>query len=137
MVLFGSFSSSLANLCLSLFERLIVEKLEVWKSRQELFTPYQFSFVTGWGTEDAVLEVVQYVRGSQARYVAAILLDIKGAFDGAVLRRLRMLDCPRLYYEIVKSYFSERKVECCATGEVVVQDVDQGCPQGSVLGPFL
>lgn len=124
-----------------LFERLIVAKLRGWKSESAMFSHMQYGFVSGLGTADALMEVIRNVRESPNKYVAAIMFDVKGAFDGlwwpSVLRRLRSLGCPGNLYWLIASYLGDRSVVHPAPRGMMRHEMGRGCPQGSVLGPVL
>jgi hypothetical protein len=61
-----------------------------------------------------VVALKDFVQDSinDGQYVAAISLDVHGAFDAAwwpsILASLRNLKCPRNLYKLCVSYFNER-----------------------------
>ena len=74
-------------------------------------------------TEDAIAE---------RQYAAALLFDIFGAFDNVwwplVLRNLRDRKCPRNVFEIIVSYFSDRRVVFELGNSNVFKQATRGCP---------
>ena len=69
----------------------------------------------------------------------ALLFDISGAFDNAwwplVFKSLRERGCPRNVFDVLKSYFDNRRVGLEIGSIKVTKRATRGCPQGSVLGP--
>jgi hypothetical protein len=104
-------------------------------------SPMQFGFSRGLGTEHAIAECVRYVGSTRSKYVLGVFLDIAGAFDNAwwpmMLAKLKLRGCPLALFNIVSDYFRERSVVIAYAGLVHERAVSMGCPQGSVLGPFL
>lgn len=123
------------------YERLINKRLGDHLESVGGLHELQYGFRRGRSTEAAVLKLKDAVCMATEKYVLAVTLDIAGAFDNAwwpqVLWRLRSLECPTNIYEVVRSFFSERK--CVMTvGEVsCCKPLTKGCPQGSVMGPIL
>ncbi|UYV74853.1 hypothetical protein LAZ67_12001333 [Cordylochernes scorpioides] len=64
-----------------------------------------------------------------------------GAFDNvlhsSILRALRKSDCPKNVHDLIRSFLAHRSVRLSVNGCTVTRRVSKGCPQGSVLGPFL
>lgn len=118
-------------------ERLMVRRLE--RGLAGTLCDAQYGFVRGRSTEGAWNCVTEWVNASEAKYVLGIFVDFQGAFDnlewGCVLDRLREVGCEEI--RLWESYFCERKV--CMTGacETVWKNVQRGCPQGSICGPFI
>ncbi|HEY6436437.1 MAG TPA: reverse transcriptase domain-containing protein [Ignavibacteriaceae bacterium] len=73
-------------------------------------------------------------------FAAIITVDISGAFDNAwwpkILLTLRNKKCPQNLYNLVKSYFINRKAKLWYQNKEVVRALNVGCPQGSASGPF-
>lgn len=76
---------------------------------------------------------------AQKHCTAAAFIDIQSAFDSAwptaIVDALAKRHCPVYLAKIIKSFLENRraKFQC----HVSVYDVEMGCPQGSVLSPFL
>lgn len=99
----------------------------------------QYGFTPGRSTEDAVVELRRMVSASEGRYAVALLFDISGAFDNVwwplVLTNLKDRNCPKNVFEVLRSYFSGRRVQLEFASRKVSKQATRGCPQGSVLGP--
>ena len=99
----------------------------------------QYGFRKGRGTEEAIHKALGYYRANSSKHkiVAAISLNIKGAFDHAcwdvILASLEKAAVPQYLYRCISTYFEGREVHC----QGLSQTLERGCPQGSVLGPAL
>lgn len=122
-----------------LFEKLLKARLEASSLAPERLSDRQFGFMPGRSTEDAVVELRRLVSASSSRYVVALLFDISGAFDNVwwplVLDSLKQRDCPKNVFEVLQSYFDDRRVTISHNSLEVSKRATRGCPQGSVLGP--
>ena len=69
----------------------------------------------------------------------ALLLDISGAFNNVwwllVFKSLRERGCPRKVFDVLKSYFDNRRVGHEIGSIKVTKRDTRGCPQGYILGP--
>ncbi|GBP05253.1 Putative 115 kDa protein in type-1 retrotransposable element R1DM [Eumeta japonica] len=101
----------------------------------------QHGFVPGRSTSTALNDILGVSRGSAAKYVQLIFLDISGAFDNAwwpmVLTKVKRGGFPPNLYRLLTDYFTDRRVGFIAGTGVVWKRSTMGCPQGSVLGPAL
>lgn len=122
-------------------ERMIVMRLKRFIDETIFFGENQFGFVKGKGTVDALCELRSRVEASTDKYVVGVFLDISGAFDNAwwplVLFNLKMAGCPRMLYNIICSYLSDRTAILNINGVERSKKLTKGCPQGSILGPVL
>lgn len=121
-----------------ILERVI---LHCAPSIQEGASSCQHGFTRGRSTLSALNEVLSIARESGRKYVQAIFLDISGAFDNAwwpmILLKAKNRGCPPNIYNMLRSYFSNRRVGLFVGGRVEWKTSTMGCPQGSVLGPAL
>jgi hypothetical protein len=64
---------------------------------------------------------------------------VKGALDAAwwpgILHSLKVFNCPRNVYNLVRSYFSGRTATLHTKSLQIQRDVSKGCPQVSCCGP--
>lgn len=121
------------------FERTLNSRIvEHFEEHQPLHNR-QYGFRRGTGAEQAVHAALEMYRATSQdhKLVAAVSLDIKGAFDhvewGGILNRLGAVGLPQYLYRCTASYFTDRTVTCEGLSTVL----ERGCPQGSVLGPSL
>ncbi|XP_032682486.1 uncharacterized protein LOC116849454 [Odontomachus brunneus] len=121
------------------FEKLLTKRLDQMSMTPGRLSDRQFGSMAGKSTEDAIVELRRMVFASKRRYVFALLFDIAGAFHNVwwlpVMEAWKRLDCPRNIFQLLRSYFSNRKISI-SFGDIRVSKVaSRGCPQGSVLGP--
>lgn len=118
-------------------ERLMVLRLLLYESYTK--SGAQYGFTSGRSTEDAWLDLQAFVQGSEAKYILAVSVDFRGAFDNllwtSVLRKLKGLDVKE--YRLWKSYFQDRRICVVGNAETRWRDVRRGCPQGSICGPAI
>lgn len=118
-------------------EKLMVGRLESKVNGR--MNSAQYGFRRGRSTESAWARVKEYVRMSDSKYVLGVFVDFVGAFDNLewmrVLEKLNEIRCEEM--SLWKSYFQGRGACMVSTNEVVWRNVERGCPQGSVCGPFI
>ncbi|CAK9796609.1 Retrovirus-related Pol polyprotein from type-1 retrotransposable element R1 (Fragment) [Anthophora quadrimaculata] len=118
-------------------ERMMVKRVEC-KVRDSMCDA-QHGFRRGRSVETAWMRVKECVCRSERKYVLGVFVDFKGAFDNLewnrVIERLSAIGCEEI--GLWKDYFKARKACMIGVSEVVWKDVECGCPQGSVCGPFV
>jgi len=120
-------------------ERVIQTQIETHLEGNNYLHVNQFGFRKHRSTEQAVNLAVDTIRTYRAnhRLVAALSLDIKGAFDhvswSVVLDQLARYEVPAYLRRMIASYFCDRHTQYGGAERVL----ERGCPQGSVLGPLL
>lgn len=119
-------------------ERLVVPRLLPGGPN---FRVNQFGFTVGKSAMDALISVRESVEGSRFRYVLGVFLDISGAFDNAwwpmLLLKLKSRGCFNNIYSLLYSYFVNGKAKLKLGHHAASKRLTKGCPQGSVLGPYL
>lgn len=128
-----------------ILEKIIYRKLVTFLDTNNLLYNYQFGFRKGCGTEEAVVNVVNFIcMGLDCGLsgVAGLFLDFSKAFDlvdhDILLDKLSCYGVCGSELLLFKSFLSRRiqYVEVCgAKSDMTV--VDCGVPQGSCLGPLL
>lgn len=125
-----------------LFEKLLWARLRPIVASDINTSGRQYGFTRGRSTEMAASEVRRIVDSMEDRLVAAILIDIKDAFNAVwwphALDSLKRRGCPAAIYAVLLSYFADRVVSVDygpAKQDTVSKTATRGCPQGSVLGP--
>lgn len=118
-------------------ERIMIERL--METIGGAFSRNQFGFQLRKGINHAWMHVIDCVNASNAKYVLGIFVDFKGAFDNlewnAIIRRLQEVGCKEM--ALWRSYFSGRKARAVSASQSVEVVVRRGCPQGSVIGPYV
>lgn len=121
-----------------LLERLIVPRL---LPGGPTFHERQFGFTIGKSTIDAAISVRKTVESSEFKYVIGVFLDISGAFDNAwwpiLLLKLKNRGCFSNVYSLIYNYFINGTTKLQLGHCAVSKALTRGCPQGSVLGPYL
>jgi len=121
------------------YERIILNRIQLAYLESGLSSSKQYGFKTGKSTEDAILQFKNSVNSTAKKYVVALFIDIQGAFDNlwwpAIKHRLVQANCSTHLINIVNSYFKRRKVIVKSKFENLNSHMERGCPQGSVLGP--
>ncbi|CAB0042231.1 unnamed protein product [Trichogramma brassicae] len=132
---------SLLNGMSKVLEILMVGRLNTIMSG--LWCEKQYGFRKGKSTEDLLTDLVGMVRSSRSTYVAALLVDFKGAFDflrwPRILDRLKETGMNDHEFSLWQSFFCNRRVFVANRGGDLKcwRDLQRGCPQGSIGGPIL
>ncbi|UYV71164.1 hypothetical protein LAZ67_8001969 [Cordylochernes scorpioides] len=126
-----------------ILERLILARLSWMADRMCKAPPNQFGFKPCRSTTAALLNLKSTITRTIKNRKSCLLLsfDVKGAFDNvlhsSILRALHKSVCPRNIYHLINSFLCNRVVRLSMNGCTVSRRISKGCPQGSVLGPFL
>lgn len=110
---------------------------------RKLIPPHQFGFRESHSTIDQVHRITDIIESTleKKKICCSIFLDVAQAFDtvwheGLKCKLKRTL--PKQFYEILKSYISERYFRVkCEDEYSELKTINAGVPQGSVLGPIL
>ena len=126
-----------------MLEKMLAEWLDQFLEDNHLVNKNQYGFRKNCSAIDALDHLVKSTREKRqtGHKVAIITFDIKGAFDNvpwsSVLNQLNLLGVPTKLVNIIASFLSDRKVECCYGNITVQKQTSRGTPQGSVLSPLL
>ncbi|KAL7304831.1 hypothetical protein TKK_0003054 [Trichogramma kaykai] len=132
---------SLLNGMSKVLEILMVGRLNLCMSG--LWCESQYGFRKGKSTEDLLIDLFGMVRTSRYTYVAALLVDFKGAFDflrwPCILNRLKETGMNNHEFSLWQSFFCNRRVFMVNRGGDLRcwRNLQRGCPQGSIGGPIL
>ncbi len=126
-------------------ERVVAGQLQQYLSINNILEPFQSGFRSGHSTETALIRVTNDLLISADKGACSILLllDITAAFDtifhAVLLERLHTwLGISGIALEWFKSYLTNRyQFVCLGKCQSEPTLVQQGVPQGSVLGPIL
>ena len=124
-------------------EKIILNRLQSLAENQNWLNANQHGFRKGKSTVTALEELTSVIRGGFRKkcFTSCVLLDIKGAFDNAwhptIIRRLSENNCPNYLIKWINSFLQNRSATLNLNDHVYETPVGKGCPQGSVLSPFL
>lgn len=128
-----------------IFEKILHKQLSQFLDQNEMLYKMQFGFRKGSGTQQAVVNVVNYVcecLDDGYGGVVGIFFDLSKAFDlvdhTILKQKLQFYGIRRSALKLFNSYLDSRRqyVEIRNT-KSNISTVKTGVPQGSVLGPLL
>lgn len=136
---------SLLSCIFKTFERMIKNRLEWWLKYKCPLPNNQYGFKRQFGTLDAVANVVTEIQEcfTNNSYLAAIFLDIKGAYESVNLHLLKSelckLDIPPHIAATITNLFYNREIYVRQRNNEKLgpRYTSFGLPQGSVLSPIL
>lgn len=101
----------------------------------------QYGFRTGLSTIDPLAVVTTEANSGTWKYTLVIFLDIAGAFDNlwwpSIILAMGRKAFPKSILRVISSFLHGRTVSYSSLYCTVEKELTKGCPQGSVLGPFL
>ena len=125
-----------------IFERLTLNRIESFISRNNILTSCQFGFRRGCSTTQAVAKLISLIvhAYSQRIYSACFFLDLRKAFDTVnhsyLIKKLENYGFRGQCSEYLQSYYENRKQYVHANGfSSSSRSVVYGVPQGSIIGP--
>ena len=126
------------------FEKSIITRTMNFLNRHNIISQFQFGFVKGRSTEDAILNVTEYIYSSlnSKLHNINVFIDFSKAFDcinhQILFRKLEHYGIRGLPLQLLKSYLADRK-QCVRINGVLSSShvIELGVPQGSVMGPLL
>lgn len=134
---------SLLPVMSKILEKLLLRRLERIILERNLIPNHQFGFRNKHSTIDQVHRITNVVEKAfeEKKVCSAVFLDVAQAFDKVwhegLLYKLHK-DLPRQYFEILKSYLTDRYFRVrYGTHYSELKKIAAGVPQGSVLGPTL
>jgi hypothetical protein len=126
------------------FERLMKARLVRFFGVTNFFSIHQFGFRSGYETNDAILEFLDFSYKSldSKRHLVSIFLDLSKAFDtldhGILLAKLSHVGIRGRVLGWLSSYLTDRKQFTTVNDHCSdIKNIIMGVPQGSVLGPLL
>ena len=135
---------SLTSTMCKLMERIIVNRLNWFCEKHNLFNKFQSGFRKGRSTLDHILHLHQDINNSlhNKGKALAVFLDIEKAYDmvwrDGLLFKLTSLGIDGQMFNWIKSFLTGRSFQVKVANELsdtVVQE--NGVPQGSVISPIL
>ena len=134
---------SVLNVLGKIFEKIIHKRLVWYAKKDRWLDERQHGFKEGRSTETAALTLVRTIEKNKLKQLctSVLFLDISAAFDSAwppaIVHALLKKECPGYLVKIVLSFLLGR--ECFIEDNVskYSHKIEIGCPQGSILSPFL
>lgn len=135
---------SLTSHVSKLMERIVLNRLTHFCTKQNIIPPEQAGFMKGRSTTDHLVKLTTHVKRQFARRksVLATFFDVKKAYDqvwhARLLYKVKRIGITGKMYAFVKSFLFKRKFQAkVGLAYSSTRQVDMGIPQGSVLAPFL
>ena len=128
-----------------ILEKLLCDRMTAFLEKYDLFNKNQFGFRQKRGTTDALVNFLEGIREDWEngfKEVKAVFIDLKKAFDtveqNLLLEKLENIGMRGPVHKLLKSYLSDRQ-QCVKSVEFRSEflPIEDGVPQGSVLGPLL
>ena len=127
-----------------IFERCLYNRLIKFVEDSSILHPSQFGFRKNTSTENAVIELTNYLYNSLnlKRHAICVFIDFQKAFDtinhAILLRKLDSYGVRGIVLDMFKSYLTNRK-QRVRIGDCYsdLTSLKVGVPQGSILGPLL
>ena len=124
-------------------EKLIHQQLSLFFKENSLLADEQHGFRRNHSTIHAISQVTDYINTKMDARLAipAVFIDFRKAFDcvqhSVLLGKLRNMGLGEIVIDWIRSYLSNRQQRVFANDTYsTYQNVTQGVPQGSVLGPL-
>ena len=124
-------------------ERLVYSRMWDHLSSNNAITECQHGFVKGLSTESAIIKVLNTIIPAleNNKIAIGVFLDLSKAFDvinhNILLRKLRHYGFKSLTLDWLKSYLTDRLQYTTVNGKISKKlKINQGVPQGSILGPL-
>lgn len=129
----------------NVFEKILHEQVSKYLLNNNLLNDYQYGFRKGCGTEEAVLNVINFICNGLDKGncgVAGIFYDFSKAFDlidhKILIEKLTYYGICGTELSLFKSYLTNRQQYVQINSQKSsLRSVQCGVPQGSVLGPLL
>ena len=131
---------SLLPVCMKVFEKIVHAQVSIFLDENNILSKYQSGFRNSRSTDTAVLCVSDFVleEVAKGRYVGAVLVDLKKAFDTVdhkiLLKKLFCLGLRDNPFDWFESYLKDRE-QCSNIGETQSSFTSEGM-FGVRFGPW-
>ena len=136
---------SILPVTMKIFEKVVHSQVSIFLDSSNILSDSQSGFRSSRSTDTAVVCVSDFILEElgKKRYVGAVLVDLKKAFDTVdhkiLLKKLFCYGLRDTSFSWFESYLSDR-VQCTILEDIsssFLKESPYGVPQGSVLGPLL
>ncbi|GBO35047.1 Retrovirus-related Pol polyprotein from type-1 retrotransposable element R1 [Araneus ventricosus] len=123
-------------------EQILLRRLNHTLKKKNILHHNQFGFREGRSTDDAIHQLVEKIKDAKNKqlHTMVISLDIQGAFDllqyNSIRNSLDEINFPSHTIETLKDILTDRKVTIQTAQDPVSWSQQQGCAQGSCIGPM-
>ncbi len=124
------------------FEELLLRQLYNYLESLNFFIGNQFGFLKNSSCQGAALQLVDFIKSNfKRKFVAAIFIDFKKAFDTVdprrLVRKLKRLGLSKKAADLMLHYLLNRKTATTIGNNTSnFRDINIGVAQGSKLGPL-
>ena len=131
--------------CLSkIFEKIVYERISSHLTENNIITKAQFGFVKGLSTDSAIINLMNNILPDldSNKHVIGLFMDLHKAFDvidhRILLTKLHPYGFRMNAHGWLKSYLNNRlQYTTIDDSQSPMEAIEQGVPQGSILGPLL
>ena len=126
-----------------ILEKIILSRLESISDEENWLSGNQHGFRKGKSTVTVLEVLITHIRRAfiKKANTKCVLLDIKGAFDNAwppsIICKLKEKHCPSYLINLIASFLHHRTASLKMFDSQYEAQIQKGCPQGSILSPFL
>ncbi len=133
---------SLTSFILKTLEKVWCWELNFTALRENPLSSNQHAFRSGYSTETALSNMVEYIEAAFIRksYALGVFLDIQGAFDNVptrvILQGMKNKGLPDVFIDWYKALLNNRIMVSSFGDTTLERKLTRGSPQGGVLSPI-
>jgi hypothetical protein len=135
---------SLLSIIDKIIEKFFANKIREFLEKYNMLSKIQYGYTKKKGTTDLLVQINDIITKAlnEGKYVGLVLIDLQKAFDTfdqeILLQKCIKMGLRGKIHNLLKSYLSNRKATVkIGNGYSDLNDIRNGVPQGSVLGPLL
>lgn len=124
------------------FEELLLRQLYTYLESLNLFIGNQFGFLKNSSCQSAAMQLIDFIKSnSKRKFVAAMFIDLRKAFDtvdtNRLARKLRRLGLSKEAAKLMLNYLRNRQTATTIGNSTSsFRNINVGVAQGSKLGPL-